>query len=672
MESQQVYLQAPIKKELREIRILTLAPGIYNDTLHGSFEVESLDYDDIHYTAFSYTWSGPISEKTIQVGGAPLRVTENLAAALRHFRGPVRPKKLWADAICINQSDDKEKGSQVALMGDIYRNASRTWVWLGVESDDSDAAIDSIISFRDFSDFSEKGETQENEESQETQRKEARHPNYPEVHWQAVSHLLERPWWRRIWVVQEVLMSRQSILHCGKREVDLELFVHFATSVGKTFEEAQTLRQKPFFGILDRWYDHKRLVSSCGFSLQPLLQLTCDFQASVRRDKIFALLGMVHREARSWIIPNYAITDRLFLIRLTIYLLQTSLDPLLAINYSRATDCPSWVPDWTNIDRSVLEEVSVEAAQAAEAFSSSLYSGLFGAGRQRQRTEPSIEELTEYQEPTALLVYGWVRDRVKVCIQMPKLANFPDVGSMSARIRKWESCIIECLQNTRFPCTITSAVEQTQYPTASQKRILNHLLYSNAQFHGFQDHATLAFDWYQYLLDKAPTSEKGRTRIENYQEHMQEHQRVGITAREPERYGLKYMRDGGLHPQKHLPDARSCGQLNDVNSLQRTEQMSDRRLKSNVGQFWILTERDDILTCNGNMVAQEGDIVCQPQESLDCFILRKAGETYWTLVGRFQSSPTRDVPRLLVKYLERNSIRKRKGRGSEMQLFKLI
>ena len=192
MESRKVYLQAPIKKELREIRILALAPGTYDATLQGSFEVESLDYDDIHYTAFSYTWSGPISEKTIQISQAPLRITENLAAALRRFRGPVRTKRIWVDAICISQSDDEEKGFQVALMGDIYRNASRTWVWLGEESDDSDAAIDSILSFRDFSDFPEKGE------DHEAPKNEIRHLNHPEVHWQAVFHLLERPWWRRI------------------------------------------------------------------------------------------------------------------------------------------------------------------------------------------------------------------------------------------------------------------------------------------------------------------------------------------------------------------------------------------------------------------------------------------------------------------------------------------
>ena len=182
--------------------------------------------------------------------------------------------------------------------------------------------------------------------------------------------------------------------------------------------------------------------------LESLIHLTCAFQASVRRDKIFALLSVVNQEARSWTTPTYSetMTDRLILIRLTIYLLRVSLHPLLAVGYSRATDCPSWVPDWTNIDRSVVEELSDNAASVPP-----------GACEQPQRTEPSIKELTEYQEPTALLVHGWVKDRVKAYIQMPTLADFPDVGPMSAKIWSWELCVMECLQRTRFPYTVDAA-----------------------------------------------------------------------------------------------------------------------------------------------------------------------------------------------------------------------
>lgn len=41
---------------------------------------------------------------------------------------------MWIDAICINQSNLKEKGHQVALMGRVFSDARRVVVWLGNQS----------------------------------------------------------------------------------------------------------------------------------------------------------------------------------------------------------------------------------------------------------------------------------------------------------------------------------------------------------------------------------------------------------------------------------------------------------------------------------------------------------------------------------------------------------
>ena len=53
MASQDVYAQAPLVTERREIRILALAPGADDDILRGELIVESLEYEDLHYTALS-------------------------------------------------------------------------------------------------------------------------------------------------------------------------------------------------------------------------------------------------------------------------------------------------------------------------------------------------------------------------------------------------------------------------------------------------------------------------------------------------------------------------------------------------------------------------------------------------------------------------------------------
>lgn len=38
---------------------------------------------------------------------------------------------IWIDAVCINQADDEERSSQVAIMDRIYYHASHLTVWLG-------------------------------------------------------------------------------------------------------------------------------------------------------------------------------------------------------------------------------------------------------------------------------------------------------------------------------------------------------------------------------------------------------------------------------------------------------------------------------------------------------------------------------------------------------------
>ena len=59
-----------------------------------------------------------------------IAVTARVDSILRHMRRPHKEKRLWIDAICINQTDPVEKAIQVRHMGDIYRAARKVRVWL--------------------------------------------------------------------------------------------------------------------------------------------------------------------------------------------------------------------------------------------------------------------------------------------------------------------------------------------------------------------------------------------------------------------------------------------------------------------------------------------------------------------------------------------------------------
>ncbi|KAF1989031.1 HET-domain-containing protein, partial [Aulographum hederae CBS 113979] len=83
------------------------------------------------YDAISYCWGHPSEKLPIQANGSPIRIPSNLSDALRYLRSPTEVRVLWADALCINQGDDKERGHQVAQMGRIFWQADKVHAWLG-------------------------------------------------------------------------------------------------------------------------------------------------------------------------------------------------------------------------------------------------------------------------------------------------------------------------------------------------------------------------------------------------------------------------------------------------------------------------------------------------------------------------------------------------------------
>ncbi|KAF2683254.1 heterokaryon incompatibility, partial [Lentithecium fluviatile CBS 122367] len=84
-----------------------------------------------YYEALSYVWGTPNCTRSMQCSKRAVPLTPNFEEALLHLRLPDRPRNVWADAVCINQKDLKERGRQVRLMGEVYRKALQVLVWLG-------------------------------------------------------------------------------------------------------------------------------------------------------------------------------------------------------------------------------------------------------------------------------------------------------------------------------------------------------------------------------------------------------------------------------------------------------------------------------------------------------------------------------------------------------------
>lgn len=163
------------------IRLLRLKPCKDQGTAKIHCEIFDYNLQDssqrLHlYDALSYVWGNPKVTLPIYVGEHEheLSVTTNLYAALLHLRDFSFERIIWIDAICIDQKNDEEKVQQIQLMAKIYSRASRVLVWLGEAANNSDQALEEI-------------------------RAAGRKATYS-CNNEKMQLLLERDWFKRIWV----------------------------------------------------------------------------------------------------------------------------------------------------------------------------------------------------------------------------------------------------------------------------------------------------------------------------------------------------------------------------------------------------------------------------------------------------------------------------------------
>ncbi|KAK0644413.1 heterokaryon incompatibility protein-domain-containing protein, partial [Cercophora newfieldiana] len=136
------YVYRPLEKH-EFTRILLLHPSADRDSPLRCDLIHCQAAADFACEAISYAWGPPDLTASLFCGpeGDEIRITPSLESALRAFRLPSETRRLWADAVCINQQDLDEKILQVRRMSFIYRQAEHVRVWLGDEADDSDEAM---------------------------------------------------------------------------------------------------------------------------------------------------------------------------------------------------------------------------------------------------------------------------------------------------------------------------------------------------------------------------------------------------------------------------------------------------------------------------------------------------------------------------------------------------
>ena len=162
------------------------------------------------FYALSYVWGDPAAIYDLEMNGTIVKIGASLHAALHAIRKNTRSRVLWADALCINQSDNEEKSWQVQQMNMIYSRARATISWLGPSSEDSKMALETLVELDNKTSRSRWSiqEAMEGGPPPSVIKKSVLQLARDSSRWVAVANLCAREYWSRIWIFQEMACAR--------------------------------------------------------------------------------------------------------------------------------------------------------------------------------------------------------------------------------------------------------------------------------------------------------------------------------------------------------------------------------------------------------------------------------------------------------------------------------
>ncbi|KAL7901878.1 heterokaryon incompatibility domain-containing protein [Trichoderma sp. SZMC 28014] len=447
----------------QRIRVFEIEAGEFSDPIVGRLVLQPIDGQ--RYEALSYVW-GSQRTRDITVNGETLSIRENLHGALTAFRHlPLtgrrdgdpgrRVRRIWADAVCINQEDLSERTSQVELMARIFAGAFRVLAWLGWEKGQeghrhTQTAIRFIQSFmqdpeaglRDARILLHDDVADPSGRLTLLSKNERRWFKHQARKWEAIKAFFEIEYFHRTWIVQELGLAREAILFTALKPGD------GSESMSRALELESI--SWPLVGRFVKFLDHNgaSLVTHLGLTswvAHHILMIwemkedgtpDCDFLTAMHwarilgvtdaRDRVYSLLGhpLAVLDGQLVIKPDYTITRGSVYTKLAANFIRKTKN-LYVVNLVDHEDdpsaearewdpndesrMPSWVPDWHSINRTTPLPYPVAATDVED-------------------TEIRIDgdtEGTKGLSMPSLLVQGWVVDRVSAVSRSMETTDFP-------------------------------------------------------------------------------------------------------------------------------------------------------------------------------------------------------------------------------------------------------
>jgi len=235
------YEQFPLTEETRATHIRLVYPctqPLESSQFSYSLELKVVLLDkSLKYEALSYTWGEPRSDFPITLNGRKFYITPSLGTALLYAcRGRTTP--IWIDQICINQKSDEEKNAQLPLMSNIYSGAAEVRIWLGEAADGSDelmdalanagrkgreCGIETLLNRENFLRLNRwTGGVDQNDLPRRRPFLDLCQEVIPPINIDSFKAWFSRPWFHRVWTVQEFALAATPSFVCGDKSVPVD------------------------------------------------------------------------------------------------------------------------------------------------------------------------------------------------------------------------------------------------------------------------------------------------------------------------------------------------------------------------------------------------------------------------------------------------------------------
>lgn len=371
-----------------------IQPASSSEAIHGSISHVPLS-ELQNFVALSYTWGKPEKSHSLLVDGKRIPITKNLHKVLQHLGRKTEFAHVWIDAVCINQKDVKEKASQIQLLSRIFQSAREVVSWIGVH-DDQSSFLFAHIRGHSLEDIMAQtfGEVQKRVNA-------------------ALTALSKRPYWTRVWILQEFAVAKRVRIMCADDLVDSDLIDALASKFMRQREQSELLEVTPYLAmdLARRRHHEKRPVGLLEMLITMASAYENSFDRVIRRafqstdiiDQIYGLLGLVDDQKMFVHEPDYELKklNELF-VKMTRSFIstsgqlelcflehgKTSVDPGdLGVTDARSytpAELPGWCPDYLNLVNSAQNSELINALETRQETPAEL------TGPKHRYSEPSL------------------------------------------------------------------------------------------------------------------------------------------------------------------------------------------------------------------------------------------------------------------------------------------